>query len=580
VTGIRARFALLVATAAVAPLLIYGVVSIKSLRDGTKESVAAGNSAVAAQVAYRIGQYFESNGRVLRSLGQELNGTQLATWQQLRIVRNYVLEFPEFKEIGIFDESGTRLLSSRATNSQLELPADRPAAADIIITPVELDEDSLPTSHIAVPFEPAAGSRRWVVAEISLETLWRAVDDIRIGQQGFAMIVDGTGRVVAHGNPDQKRLIASGDRSSPVAEAMRNAGQDDSPRFRRVSTDAGDLVVVAATIANPAWTVMIEQPVAEAFAVTHRLERQLLLAIGIALLATVVAGSWWGRAFIRRIFALTTVTDALAAGRMDARVHLDGRDEIAQLGTQFNAMADQLVKLQDDIRKQERQAMFGRVAAGLVHDLSHPIQTINASCKLIQRMFDDHAYRLTFQETVERELTTVKRVLDDLRNIARPTPLVRFPIDLNAALAEVVQSMSLEAQTAGVDLRAELSREAAWIEADPFALGRVHRNLIVNAIQATEPGGQVVVTSDVRPDTVAIAVRDTGCGIAPERLHAVFEDFVTTKGRGLGLGLAISKKLVDQLGGRIRVASDVGKGTSFTLEFPRTAARPAARAAG
>jgi signal transduction histidine kinase len=79
---------------------------------------------------------------------------------------------------------------------------------------------------------------------------------------------------------------------------------------------------------------------------------------------------------------------------------------------------------------------------------------------------------------------------------------------------------------------------------------------------------------------VQIRVYDTGCGIPADRLHAVFEDFVTTKRRGLGLGLAISKKIVEQLGGTITVASEVGKGTTFVMEFPRTEARPAALIAG
>jgi signal transduction histidine kinase len=393
------------------------------------------------------------------------------------------------------------------------------------------------------------------------------------------MIVDENGGLVAHGDPDKKRLIATGDRSSPVATAML-AGVDDTSPLQRVETEEGQMAVVSARLTHPRWTVLIEQPVSEALAVAFRLERLLLFAIGGALLTTVVAGSWWGRSFIRRIFALTTVTDALAAGRMDARVRLTGRDEIAQLGTQFNAMADQLVKLQDDIRKQERQAMFGRVAAGLVHDLSHPISTIAGNVRLIQRLFDDPAYRTTFAETVERELGTVKRVLDDLRNIARPTPLARFPVDVHKALGDTVSAVAAQASEAGVELRTEFAPVPAFIEGDVFALGRVYRNLIVNAVQATAAGGLVLVSTDIRDEHLRISIRDTGCGIPPERLHAIFEDFVTTKGRGLGLGLAISKKLVDQLGGSISVTSDVGKGTSFTLDFPTTAARPAARAAG
>ena len=94
------------------------------------------------------------------------------------------------------------------------------------------------------------------------------------------------------------------------------------------------------------------------------------------------------------------------------------------------------------------------------------------------------------------------------------------------------------------------------------------RNLIVNAIQATAPGGRIGVATARTGDHVEVRVSDTGSGIPPDRLAAIFEDFVTTKSRGLGLGLAISKRIVEQLDGTIAVESEVGRGTSFTLQFP------------
>ena len=93
--------------------------------------------------------------------------------------------------------------------------------------------------------------------------------------------------------------------------------------------------------------------------------------------------------------------------------------------------------------------------------------------------------------------------------------------------------------------------------------GRVYRNLILNAIQATAPGGMIVVASEAVGDRVNVRIQDSGCGIPADRLSAIFEDFVTTKRRGLGLGLAISRKIVEQLGGQITVTSEVGKGTTF-----------------
>jgi len=218
--------------------------------------------------------------------------------------------------------------------------------------------------------------------------------------------------------------------------------------------------------------------------------------------------------------------------------------------------------------------MFGRLAAGLVHDISHPIQNIRNSCKLILKLGDDAEYRQTFQRTVDREFASVKRVLDDLRNIARPMPLERFPVDVSRAVRDTVESMEPLAETAGLELHCAIADAPLYVEGDLFALGRVYRNLIVNAIEATSPGGCVSVTTEAVDGRARIRVQDTGLGIPAERLGAIFEDFNTTKRRGLGLGLAISRKIVDQLGGSIAVESTVGSGTTFTIELDTTDARP------
>ncbi|MDQ3168866.1 MAG: ATP-binding protein, partial [Acidobacteriota bacterium] len=213
---------------------------------------------------------------------------------------------------------------------------------------------------------------------------------------------------------------------------------------------------------------------------------------------------------------------------------------------------------------------------GLVHDISHPIQNIGNSCKLILKMYDDLEYRDLFRRTVDRELAAIKRVLDDLRNVARPIPLEHFPLDLNRSLAEVVETMRPVADTAGLTLNTSFTPATPYISGDVFALGRVYRNLILNGMQATAPGGDVTVTTESLGERVRVRIADTGCGIPADRLPKIFDDFVTTKRRGLGLGLAISRKIVEQLDGSIAVASEVGRGTTFTLEFPATKARPMA----
>ncbi len=579
---ITSRFVLMIATAAVAPLIVYGLVSVWQLRNGTRDSVREGNLRVAQQVATRIGQYIAHNIRVLRSVGVEMRTAGMQNWQRERILKDFVLDFPEFGEITLFNAAGEVIASSRLIAPRVSIP--EPGVLDakgVYVAPVTMDDDLLPSTTIAVRLEPSGGESGWVVGQISLEQLWRTVDEIRVGGSGYALVLDEDNDVVAHGRADGKRLIAAAEKlpAQALAVLLRASGRvQESAEY---TVDDGDqTVATAALVPNLNWVVIVEQPTAEAYAVTRRLERQLLLAITLALLGTVVGGWVWGRSFIQRIFALTRATRAIAEGRMNERVAPSGRDEIRQLGDAFNSMADRLVELQEDVRKQERQAMFGRIAAGLVHDLSHPVQNIVNNAKLVHRMFDDLDYRETFKNTVEREASIIKRVLEDLRNLARPIPLERITLNVNRVVREAVETMQQHAETAGLTLRAELAAEDAFVEGDVFALGRVYRNLILNAIQATAPGGSVLVATDATRDSVRIRVEDTGCGIPADRLNAIFEDFVTTKRRGLGLGLAISRKIVEQLGGRIAVESEVGRGTTFTLEFPRARTRALTLVAG
>jgi signal transduction histidine kinase len=570
--SITSRFVMLIATAAVAPLVIYGVVSVRQLRSGTEESVTKGNLGIATRAAAQINQYVENNERVLRSIALELRTTGLESWQKSRILKDTVLDFPEFRELSIFDASGRSLGTSRFGPPTVTIPdRDKAASRDVYVAPLKQDNDALPTTTIAVRLASNDAESGWVVGEIALEELWRMVDQIKVGESGRAALFSESGQLIAHGNADKKRLVAAAKGDSRIEKtAALLRGKSATFKIYNDDETGEEELAVGAVIPSLDWMVMVEQPTSEAFSVATRLERQLLAVIGAALLGTIIVGSLWGRSFLTRIFALRRATLAIAEGRFDERVTMTGQDELKQLGDSFNSMADSIVQLQEDVRKQERQAMFGRIAAGLVHDLSHPIQNIGNSCKLIQKMFDDVEYRETFKRTVEREMVVIKRVLDDLRNIARPIPLERFPIEVDRSLAEVVESMQQHAETAGLTLRSELATPGVYIEGDLFALGRVYRNLIVNAIQATAPGGLVVVATELASELVQVRVYDTGCGIAADRLGKVFEDFVTTKRRGLGLGLAISKKIVEQLGGRISVASEVGKGTTFVLEFPRT----------
>jgi signal transduction histidine kinase len=579
---IATRFALLMAAAAVLPLLAYGAMSIISLRTGGQRAVVQGNLNVAERVAEQIQLYVTSSVRILMAVGAELQQTGLERWQQDRILKNFVLQFAEFRELTLLDEAGRPMVSSRIGRPTTDAPgSDSLSILGALMSRFTVDDDLLPTSVVAMRVGDGSNNG-WLVGRLNLEQLWRMVDRIRVGREGYALVVTNEGQLLAHGNPDAKSRVARGDNllGHPIVTKVRDeAVSPDRIASEQYDSDYGRMLGVAAHLPELGWTVIVEQPVAEAFAIPIALQRQLGMSIALALLAMLTVGYFWGRSFINPILRLTRGTRALAEGRLDERVTIDSKDELGQLGVAFNNMADRLVDLQEDVRKKERQAMFGRISIGLVHDLSHPIQNIGNSCKLMVRMWDDLEFRASFTRTVERELAQVKRVLDDLRNVARPMPLDRFPIDVNKALSELIESMQPTAESAGLTIEPQLVFGPLYIEGDLFALNRVYRNLIMNALQATPPRGHVTVSTTRQDNHAVIAVSDTGSGIPSERLATIFDDFVTTKRRGLGLGLAISKKVVEQLGGTISVTSEVGLGSTFTLRFPLTKSRPSQLAA-
>ena len=252
--SITTRFVMLVATAAVAPLMLYGAVSVYSLRAGTRQSVTGGNLNVAGRAAEQIDQYMGHHVTVLRSIAADLRDTRLEPWQEVVILKNHVLDLDVFRELTLFASDGSVIATSRLGSPRLDPPpqtsSDQPIIAD-----VSVDDDFLPTTTVSLPVAHREG-RAWLAGQVSLEELWRMVDRIRVGQEGFALVVAEGGQLIAHGDPDQKPRIAAGENLSDhalvlAAAALRSTGSTESTN---ASTPQEPLVLeTEATAAVDCW---------------------------------------------------------------------------------------------------------------------------------------------------------------------------------------------------------------------------------------------------------------------------------------------------------------------------------------
>ena len=565
--SITSQFVFVLATAALLPLVCFGVWSLATVNRATRESVTAGNLRLAALEAEEIARVVGDATVLLESVAADLGEADLD--QQERLLEDTAVRFPTFREIGLLDAAGRVVATSRTdAPSTLTRPSAGRTTNGVLMTPVRLDEHGSPSTVLSLPLDDRRGSVVAIVADLGLERVSQVVDRIRVGAYGGALLVQSNGVVIAASNSIRQ---SDGGRNSALTGAFIAA--ETSSAWSGEYADDNDVkrLGVTAPVKGLDWLLVLEQPTNEAFAASAGLGRQLALAALVALVLMTAVGFIMGRRFIAPILSLEQATHAVAEGHFDARVSTTGSDEFTRLARSFNTMADRLVSLQESIKSQERQVMFGRVVAGMFHDLSHPIETIANNAHLLLGSNLDEDERRLIGRTIDRERATLRRFLDDVLNVARPRPLERFPIDVNAVVAEVIDSMRAEAARSQVALTGHYASGAATISGDRFALGRVYRNLIVNAIQATSAGGRVLVNTSHGDGIVEIEVSDTGVGIPPDRLSAIFDDFVTTKKRGLGLGLATSRRIVEQLGGSIRVTSEVGRGSTFTVRFPSSA---------
>jgi signal transduction histidine kinase len=261
---------------------------------------------------------------------------------------------------------------------------------------------------------------------------------------------------------------------------------------------------------------------------------------------------------------------AVADGDYRQTLKLNGPQEVQNLAQSFNAMVDKV---------QTSQQIQRDFLANVSHELKTPLTSIQG---FAQAMLDgavedtearDHAVRVIFEES-----DRLRRLVEDLLDLARidagQIEFKRQPIDLQALLGSVVDKLILPAKEKGVVLENRLDAFPTMI-GDGDRLAQVFTNLVDNAIKHTPPDRRVIVHGNAAQGWISIHVDDSGSGIPNEDLSRIFERFYQVdkarrggKDRGVGLGLAISRQIVEAHGGRIVAQSTVGKGSRFTVQLP------------
>jgi signal transduction histidine kinase len=228
-----------------------------------------------------------------------------------------------------------------------------------------------------------------------------------------------------------------------------------------------------------------------------------------------------------------------------------------------------LVEAEAGMRRSERLAALGQLTAGLAHELRNPLGTMKASAEiLLQRIDPGEEIPREMAGYIVSEVDRTNSLITRFLDFARPVQLRMAPVDVNALLDRTVEHLSRQNPGAPPPLHKNYDPALPLISADAELLERVFFNLLQNALQASPEGSTVTIKTRHAAGLVEVAVLDRGAGIRNEDLEQIFNPFFTTKAGGVGLGLAISAKIVDEHGGSIRVESELGRGSTFLVTLP------------
>jgi signal transduction histidine kinase len=418
------------------------------------------------------------------------------------------------------------------------------------------------------------------------------VDGVAIGRHGHVYAVDARDRLVAH--PDHALLANPPDLAAQPAlrrirEEIAQSG-DSVAMFRAPGLAGGDMMISAARVPASQWLVIAEQPRDEILAPLYQTLARTLWVMGAGLLAALTASYLLARRLVRPIFELRGGAERIAGGELATRIRIDTGDEVEALALEFNRMADQLQDYTTGLERKvaEKTAeleMANRHKSEFLANMSHELRTplnaiIGFSEVLKERMFGElNPKQLEYVRDIygsgQHLLSLINDILDLTKVEAGHMELDARDFSVRSAIHNCCTLIRERALRKRLRLESHVFEDVGNWRADERKFKQVVLNLLSNAVKFTPSGGEVRIVARIEGDTLVVAVSDTGVGVAPEDQERIFHSFQQVasdeevRREGSGLGLALSRRLVERHGGTLVVASTPGRGATFVARFPR-----------
>ena len=292
------------------------------------------------------------------------------------------------------------------------------------------------------------------------------------------------------------------------------------------------------------------------------------LVVGGEILGTVEIYSTRSNPYLKKRNHLTkTLAERISGAIRQMELEQSLRGYYEQLENEVENRTKDLESVQEKLIRSERLAAVGELASGVGHELRNPLNVIR-NCAYLLNMYltekeDEEA--LNTLQVVDKQIDVANKIVTDLLDFTRIKPPSKHKTDLNELVNE---SLSWVTVPEKIEVKTNLNGNSQQVKIDAEQINRVFTNIISNAVQAMNGKGELSINTGMDGNFAWVRFKDNGCGIPEENTEKIFEPLFTTKPKGIGLGLAISKRLVEQNGGKIEVSSQKDKGTAFIVKLP------------
>lgn len=240
---------------------------------------------------------------------------------------------------------------------------------------------------------------------------------------------------------------------------------------------------------------------------------------------------------------------------------------------QLRSAHEELQNNFERMKRAERFSALGQLSAGLAHEIRNPLASIEGAAAVVKRERQSEERRQEFLDIIQKESRRLNQLLTTFLTFARPNTPNLMVVDIEDLLDSVIVLAQHVGESARRDLKKDVQPGLSCLECDPEQVKQVLFNLVMNAMQATPPGGTVMLSAREDEKEVTIDVQDQGCGISKDSLERIFDPFFTTKQAGTGLGLSTAHQIVSQHGGTLTVARNSPDGVTMRVSLPQPLTR-------